>query len=98
MKNKRHQKEEAMNKVKELFKEAELMFKRDPSLSDRYVQLARKIAMRYTLIIPKELKRKFCKHCYSYLVPGRNCRVRIQKSRVIYYCERCKKFMRFGLK
>jgi len=98
MKDKRYQKEEAMAKIKELFKEAKLIFNKDPKLSNKYVNLARKIAMKHTLVIPKELKRKFCKHCYSYLVPGKNSRVRIQKSRVIYYCENCKKFMRFVLK
>ena len=30
-----------------------------------------------------------------HLVPGKNSRVRIHKSRVIYYCFNCKKYMRF---
>jgi len=98
MKNKESIKQEALEKIYELFREAGLIFDRDPKLSDKYVSLARKIAMKYTISIPKELKRRFCKHCYSYLVPGKNCRVRIQKHRVIYSCEKCKNFMRFVLK
>lgn len=90
-------KKEALEKIKILFLEAELQFKKNPSLSNRYVDLARKIAMRFKIRMPRELKRKFCKHCYSYLIPDKNCRVRIHKSRVIYFCFNCKKFMRFML-
>ena len=97
MKNK-NIKEDALKNIKSLFKEAELIFGKDKKLADKYVSLARKIAMKFNITLPSELKRKFCKHCYSYLVPGKNCRVRIQKSRVIYYCGNCKKYMRFVLK
>ena len=44
-----------------LFKQAELRFKKQPELSNRYIELARKIAMKYKVKIPRELKRKFCK-------------------------------------
>jgi ribonuclease P protein subunit RPR2 len=98
MKNKESVKKEALDKIHELFNEAKLIFNKDSNLSNKYVNIARKIAMKYTISVPRELKRQYCKHCYSYLVPGKNCRVRIQKHRVIYYCEKCKKFMRFVLK
>lgn len=88
----------ALEKIKTLFNEAKLQFNKNPSLSNRYVKLARKIAMKVNLRIPKEYKRRYCKHCYSYLVPNKNCRVRVNKSRVIYYCLNCKKFMRFVIK
>jgi ribonuclease P protein subunit RPR2 len=98
MRRKESDKKEALKKIKVLFDEARLQFLRNPSLSNRYVTLARKIAMKFRVKIPRELKRKFCKHCYHYLVPGKNCRVRIYKSKVIYSCFNCKKFMRFMLK
>lgn len=91
-------KEIAMKRIQQLFKEAESIFKENKNLSNRYVQLARKIAMKVRIIIPRELKRKYCKHCYSYLKPGVNCRVRNYKSRIVYYCENCKKYMRFVIK
>lgn len=91
-------KKEALEKIKTLFSEARIQFSRNQSLANRYVKLAREIAMKFKVKIPRELKRKFCKHCYHYLVPNKNCRVRIHKSRVIYYCFDCKKFMRFMLK
>lgn len=87
----------ALERVKILFKEADENFKKHPERSDRYVNIARKIAMKVNLRIPRELKRKFCKHCYKYLKPGVNCRVRIRKGKVIYYCLSCKKYMRYVL-
>ena len=93
--NKLKEKKKVLQVVKKLFDEAKLQFNKNSSLSNRYVNLARKAAMKVNLRIPKEFKRKYCKHCYSYLVPGKNVRVRIHKSRVIYYCFNCKKYMRF---
>ena len=94
-KNKLKQRKEVLNLVKKLFEEARLKFSKNPSLSNKYIKLARKAAMKINLRLPRELKRRFCKHCYSYLVPGKNSRVRIHKSRVIYYCFNCRKYMRF---
>ncbi len=88
----------ALERVKILFKEAEQIFKEDPKLANRYVYLARKISMKFKVRIPRELKRKFCKHCYKYLVPNVNCRVRLHNGHVVYYCLECKKFMRFRYK
>lgn len=85
----------AKERIAELIKQAELMFKKDSKLSDRYVELARKISMKYKVRIPRELKRKFCKHCYKYLMPSVNSRVRLTQRKVVYYCYNCKKYMRF---
>ena len=62
--------------------------------ADRYVELARKIGMRYNVPIPAKYKRRLCNHCYSYLLPGVNARVRTGKAKVIIFCENCKKYMR----
>jgi ribonuclease P protein subunit RPR2 len=88
----------ARERIRELFRQAGLMFNEDPKLSDRYVRLARKIAMRFKVRIPPELKRRLCKHCFCFLVPGKNCRVRTHEGKVVYYCSSCKKFMRFPYK
>lgn len=85
----------ALERVIVLFKQAKERFKENSKLSDRYVALARKIAMKYKIRIPRELKRKFCKHCYGYLLPSINCRVRTREGKVVYYCFSCKKYMRF---
>jgi len=88
-------KKKALERIRFLFKEAGKVFKDNPALSNRYVALARRYSMKYKVKIPKELKRRFCRHCYHYLVPGSNCRVRTKDNKVVYYCFNCKKYMRF---
>ena len=89
------QKEIARERIKILFKQAKSVFKKDKKLANRYVKLARELAMKFKIRIPSELKRQFCKHCYSYLMPSKNVRVRTRKGKVVYYCLECKKYMRF---
>jgi ribonuclease P protein subunit RPR2 len=87
--------ESAKEEILRLFSEAEKAFSYDKKLANRYVDMARRIGMKCKIRIPPELQRRFCKHCYSFLVPGKNLRVRMQKGHVVYYCLECKKFMRF---
>ena len=95
--NKNKQKKQVLEMIKRLFLEAKLQFPYNPELSNRYVKLARRAAMKVNLRFPREYKRKFCKYCNYYLVPGKNSRVRLHKSRVIYYCFNCKKYSRIPL-
>jgi len=67
-------------------------------LSNRYVELARKISMRNLAPIPKKYKRRFCKHCYSYLLPNVTCRVRIHGGKIVVYCHNCRKYTRIPFK
>lgn len=87
----------ALEQVKELFQKADNSFNKDSKLSDKYIKLARKAAMRVNLKLPRSLKRKFCKHCYHYLKPGINSRTRISKSRITIYCKDCKRYTRIPL-
>ena len=96
----KHQKPEKFQRIAGerigiLFGQAEEMFSEDKSLSNRYVRLARKIAMRYKVKIPNNLKRSFCKSCHKFLVPGANLRIRSHKGRTIYCCLECRNIMRF---
>ncbi len=68
------------------------------NLSNRYVKLARKISMKYLVPIPVELKRRFCKHCYSYLLPSVNSRYRINNKSLVIFCYNCNKYTRLPLK
>ena len=88
----------ALDRIEHLFKEADKAFKDNPHLSNRYVHLARKIGMKYKVKLPSALQKRFCKHCYKYIKPGVNCRVRLNENSVSYYCLGCKKFMRFPYK
>ena len=85
----------ARERVKHLFGLAEQCFHSYPERSDHYVDLARKVAMKARVRIPRELKKRFCKHCYCFLQPGVNCRVRTRGDKIVYYCLACKKHMRF---
>jgi ribonuclease P protein subunit RPR2 len=67
-------------------------------LADRYVKIARKLAMRNLVQITREHKRRFCKHCYCYLLPHVTCRIRIHKGKLVVYCYNCEKYIRFPLK
>lgn len=87
----------ALQRIEHLFKQAEQMFSKNKKLANRYVELARKIAMKARLRIPRELKRRFCKHCYSFLMPGTNARIRTREGKVVIYCLECKKYTRIPL-
>ena len=92
-----NQVEIAKKRIKFLFNEAKDVFKKEPKSANKYVKTARRIAMRYKVKLPSYLKKRFCKNCHSYLVPGANSRVRIHKHRIIYYCFNCKHYMRHNI-
>lgn len=87
--------ENALERVYDLFKEARLVFKTDEELSKKYVKLARKIAMRVNLRMPREIKVQFCRNCDAYMIPGVNCRIRTKNRKVVYYCLECKHFRKY---
>ncbi len=59
-----------------LFNLAKKEFDTHPDRSRRYVQLARKIGMRYNVRLAHDVKRSFCKECGTLLVPGKTSIVR----------------------
>lgn len=67
-------------------------------LSNRYVELAKKIGMKYNVSIPGDLKKRMCGECHAFLVPGRNCVVRVnsKNSTINYRCESCGHVNRYG--
>ncbi|MBS1267250.1 MAG: Ribonuclease P protein component 4 [Candidatus Woesearchaeota archaeon] len=89
------QKDIALERINILFKEAEDIFHEDSKLADRYVKLAWKLALKYKVKFPNQLKKRFCKHCFSYLKQGVNCTVRITNGKAVYTCKNCNKHMRF---
>ena len=79
----------ARERIEILMQRASEVFASDAALARRYVELARKIAMRYNVRFPRKWKRFFCKGCGSFLVPGVNMRVRCTKQRVVITCLEC---------
>ena len=91
-------KKQAKIDISDYMKLAKGVFKKDKKKANMYVHKARRLAMKHNIRMSSALKRRFCKHCYSYLVPGENCRVRTREGKLVYYCLECKKYMRFGIK
>jgi len=81
----------ANERVGILFALAEKEFAEHPELSKRYVEIARDIAKKFNIHIPQHLRRKFCKKCGSYLVPGKNLTVRMisKEKAVLRICGEC---------
>jgi len=82
-------KDMAAQRMVRLFDLADESFDEDPGLSKRYVFLARRIGMRHRVRMPSYLKRRICKGCGAYLVPGVSCRVRMRSGRVVTTCMEC---------
>lgn len=70
--------------------------KKHPGRSRRYIELARKIGMRYNVRMPKEMRRQVCRKCNSLLVPGFSCRIRMDgRKTVIVTCLHCGSLSRY---
>jgi ribonuclease P protein subunit RPR2 len=73
-----------------LFEEAERAARKgEGALSDRYVSLARSIGMRYNVRLPAGLRRRACRKCGAFLVPGKNLRVRLRGGKTVWTCLKC---------
>lgn len=82
----------ALERIYRLFELAS----KNESYSKKYIELALKIARKNKVVIPKELKAKFCKKCFSYW-NGSNVRIRKRPEYINYTCENCKAIKRVSL-
>jgi len=80
--------------IESYFSEAKKSFKTNKKQANDFVRKARRLSMKFKIKLKPELKRRFCKNCYSFLMPGINVRIRTREGKIIYYCLECKKFMR----
>ena len=92
----RWQQKIARERIQILFSLAEKELKKHPERSQRYIQLARKIGLRYNIRLTKEQKRKFCKGCSIPLVPGVTAKIRMdsKKRTLIIKCLKCNRIYR----
>jgi len=91
----------ALQRIHVLFRLARDTIHEDPPLAQRYVKVARKIAMATKMRLPKEYRQLICRHCKGFILPGVNCRVRIQHRRephMVVTCFNCGKHSRIPLK
>lgn len=83
----------AKERIDILFKQVKL----EPEMANRYVELARKIAMKARISIPSKYKRMFCKYCNTYFQKG-NYKIRLKKGTKHYWCLTCKRLTRVPYK
>jgi len=88
----------ALQRMWRLFELAKAELPENPERSRHYVQLIRNISMRNRISIPREIKSRICKHCYSFLMPGHNARYRLKEGFIVISCEHCGKEMRYPYK
>ena len=91
------QKKLASERIEILFKKAEQAFTKNAQRADRYIAIARRIAMKTNVRMTKTQKRQFCKHCYRYVLSGVNATNRTRNGKIIMYCKVCKKYTRIPL-
>lgn len=53
----------------------------DENLAGRQARLAKKIAMRYRVRLPYDIRQLYCKKCKAFVVPGKTARVRTGRSK-----------------
>jgi ribonuclease P protein subunit RPR2 len=84
-----------LQRVERLFDAAFVEFPAHTQRSDRYVELARKLAMKHRVPLGKTYKMRFCRSCGAYFVYGTNARVRIKDKRTVITCLRCHDLRRY---
>lgn len=91
----------ALSRIERLFDLAIKMLDNRPDLSQRYVEIARRISMRARVRIPREKRLLICRHCKRFIFPGASARIRLQprrESHVVITCLYCGKHMRRPLR
>lgn len=97
--NKSTERELALARIQRLFHLAvDSQRSEEPASSARYVQLARRIAMRYQVSIPSGLRRQLCRSCGALLIDGKTARHRIIRGRLSVTCLRCGTVKRYPFK
>jgi ribonuclease P protein subunit RPR2 len=76
---KNSKKQIALQRVNNLIDTA--LYPQDLFLED-HINTAKKIIAKYKIKIPFEYKILFCKNCKKFIIPGKNSRIRIGRSRV----------------
>ena len=79
----------ALVEIKKLFAEAQHALQ---ERADACVKIAQHKAQRENIRLPREYKRRYCKHCNTHLKTGTNARIRTREGKLIIYCFGCKKY------
>jgi len=88
--------EAAMDRIETLYSLAFNMARSgELDLARRYLSLARRIGMRYTVRIPSRLKRSSCSVCGTPLIPNMTSRIRLRNGRRVVTCLECGHIARY---
>jgi len=84
------------NRIVGLLELADKTIKHDIEMAQKYALQARKLQMKTRIKFPSEWKKRFCKHCKTFLYPGINSRIRLSSTNkvVSIKCFNCKKYTR----
>lgn len=86
----------AVERMSTLFRLAESeALQRHADRARRYVELARRLGMRYNVRVPAAFKRSFCKKCLAFLLPSVSARIRVGRGRVVVTCIACGAVQRY---
>ncbi len=97
-KEQREKRKIALERINILFTLAERVFPYDKELANRYVEIALAVQQKAKVRMPRKWKRRYCKKCHSFLVPGVNAQVRLRQKRmphVVVKCLECGHIMRY---
>ena len=67
---------------------------KEPDKAKKLVAAARKIAAKSRIKISAAWRRRFCRACNAFFVPGVNCRTRIKNKLIVVTCLECKRIRR----
>lgn len=67
-------------------------------LSDRYVDLARRVGARYNVRLAPEHRELYCRGCSAYWIEGRTVRTRLRSGHRVRTCLRCGRERRTALR
>ena len=86
-----------LERIRRLFALAEKEFAKHPERSRRHAETIKKLSMRHNARIPAEIRRRICKECHAFLVPGRNCSVRtsVKQRAIVVTCLECGHLARY---
>jgi ribonuclease P protein subunit RPR2 len=57
------------------------LHEKDDHLAEKQARQAKKIATHQRIRLPYEIRQLYCKRCKAFIVPGRNARVRIGRTK-----------------
>ncbi|MCD6348480.1 MAG: ribonuclease P [Candidatus Korarchaeota archaeon] len=88
-KDKRRERDLARQRIVRLLRMADYIYPQEPELAMKYGELARRLALRTRVEIPKEWKWRYCRRCESFLYPGINAEIRVREKRFPHLVIRC---------